>query len=47
MARGRKRSDKIPDCGLVFGPRKPLGYCESSLEKKIDVPVYYYIPINY
>lgn len=32
LARGKKRSDKIFDCGLVFGPMKLLRYCESSLK---------------
>lgn len=34
LVRGRKCSDKISDCRLVFGPIKFLEYRMSSLKKK-------------
>lgn len=34
LVRKKKHSNKISDCGLVLGPKKSLGYCESSLKKK-------------
>jgi hypothetical protein len=47
VARGRKRSDKFPDCGLVLGPRKFLGYRRSTSKKKTTLKFDFFLYFFY